>query len=269
MRTARIKRRWRQRDLARVVGVSDSVISRLERGHVDGISVGTLRAVAAALDIRVELLPRSRSANLERIVAGKHAALAEAVLRWLDGLGGWAVRPEVSFSFYADRGVIDLLAWHAPTRSLLVIELKTAIINIGEILGLLDLKVRNALRVAERFGWIPSSVSSLLIVAEGSTNRRRIEAHAATFAASLPSRVAAVRRWLLRPAGSLHGLMFFADRRQGQVIQRFEHLERVRVPKPAPPPAHARSPEHGSQLQSAVEESLPTLLNARTPIDAT
>lgn len=33
--------------------------------------------------------------------------------------------PEVSFSIYGQRGVIDILAWHAATRSLLVIELKT------------------------------------------------------------------------------------------------------------------------------------------------
>jgi len=95
VRTARIRRGWRQRDLASAVGVSDAVISRLERGHLDGISLGTIRAVARAVEIRVELLPKSRSANLERLVRAKHAALAEAVIRWLGGFGGWVARPEL------------------------------------------------------------------------------------------------------------------------------------------------------------------------------
>jgi transcriptional regulator with XRE-family HTH domain len=269
VRAARLKRVLRQRDLARLVGVSDSVISRLERGHVDGISVGTLRAVARALDIRIELVPRSRSGNLDRLVGQKHANLAEAVIRWLGVIGGagaWVIRPEVSFAFYADRGVIDLLAWHPATRSLLVIELKTAIVNVGEILGVLDMKARNAARVAERFGWEPLAVSSLLIVAEGSTNRRRVDAHAATFLAALPHRLVHVRRWLVRPAGRLAGLVFFSDQRGGQVLQRFAHAERMRVPTRRPHATRSRSAERVAGPPSAGAEARPTLLTPRTAL---
>ena len=74
------------------------MISRIERGHVDGVTLGTLRRIARALEISVELLPRSRSANVDRLVHAKHAELAESVIRWLGGFAGWIVRPEVSFS---------------------------------------------------------------------------------------------------------------------------------------------------------------------------
>lgn len=48
--------------------------------------------------------------------------------------------PEVSFSIYGERGVIDLLAWHGPSRTLLVIELKTEVVDAAEMLGVLDRK---------------------------------------------------------------------------------------------------------------------------------
>ena len=230
VRTARVNRGWRQRDLARVAGVSDAVISRVERGHVDGVSVGTLRKIALSLDIRVELLPRSRSANVDRLMNALHAKLAESVVRWLGTFGGWIVRPEVSFSRFGERGVVDLLAWHPGRRALLVIELKTAIVDVGELLGTLDRKVRNAWEIGRGLGWDPAIVACVLIVAEGPTNRRRIAAHEATFGASLPDRIVELRRWLKEPVAELRALAFFADRRQGQVIQRFDHRQRVTAP---------------------------------------
>ncbi len=167
VRTARIRRGWRQRDLATAVGVSDATISRVERGHLDSAGLGRIRAIARALDIRVELLPRSRGSELDRLISSRHAAPGESVTKWLGGLGGWGVRPEVSFSRYGERGIIDLLAWHPGTRSLLVIELKAAIVDVGELLGTLGRKARNAWELARGMGWEPATVSSLLIVAEG------------------------------------------------------------------------------------------------------
>jgi len=36
-------------------------------------------------------------------------------------VGGWQPAPEVSFAYFGERGVIDILAFHHPTRRLLVI----------------------------------------------------------------------------------------------------------------------------------------------------
>ena len=47
----------------------------------------------------------------------------------------WVVRPEVSFSIYGERGVIDVLAWHPARRAILVIELKTELVDINELMG--------------------------------------------------------------------------------------------------------------------------------------
>ena len=85
IRAVRIRRKLRQTDLAAAVGVSDTLISRLERGQLGGVPIDTVRKVLAALV------------------------------------------PEVSFSIYGERGVIDMLLWHPARRALLVVELKTGV----------------------------------------------------------------------------------------------------------------------------------------------
>src|SRR3989304_1724462 len=66
VRAARIRRGWRQRDLAVAAHVSPSMVSRIERGHLEGMSLDAIRRVAAALEIRGGLLPRSRAADPAR-----------------------------------------------------------------------------------------------------------------------------------------------------------------------------------------------------------
>ncbi|HEX5590642.1 MAG TPA: helix-turn-helix transcriptional regulator [Candidatus Limnocylindrales bacterium] len=230
IRAARLRRGWRQLDLARAAGVSDATVSRLERGHVGSMSLDVLRRVAAALEIRAELLPRSRAGDLDRLVNARHAALAESVLARFAGLGTWVARPEVSFSVYGERGIVDVLCWHPASRALLVIELKTEIVDVGELLGTLDRKRRLAAAIARPLGWRPVSVSAWLIVGEGRTNRRRLEAHRATFRAALPADGRAVRGWLDRPDGELLALSTWPNRHGGTVRSGFAAVRRVRRP---------------------------------------
>jgi transcriptional regulator with XRE-family HTH domain len=241
VRAARVRRRRRQSDVAAASGVSDSTVSRIERGHLETLSLRAIRAVAAVLEIRIELLPRSRGAELDRLLGAHHAALAEAVIEWLTGFAGWKVRPEMSFSYYGDRGVIDLLAWHSLSRSLLVIELKTDIVDVGELLGTFDRKLRNAMRVAVGLGWNPLTVSGLLIIAESDLNRAKIGTHDRTFGVAFPDRHVAIRRWLRNPAGSLRGLMFFANRHAGQATAPLTATRRVRLRFRGPPDAEPRT----------------------------
>jgi transcriptional regulator with XRE-family HTH domain len=239
LRAVRIRRGWRQRDLAAASSVSDATVSRIERGHLDGVQVRTLRDVARALDIRIELLARSRGGDLDRLINAKHAALSEAVVAWLRSLPGWTVRPEVSYAWFGERGVVDLLAWSEERSALLEVELKTAIVDTGELLATIDRRRRLGREIAEPLGWAPSSVSSLLVIAESAANRTRVRVLSSTFDAALPDRIPEVRHYLRQPAAALRGLIFFSNRRPGQAINAFATARRVRAVSGRAPVAHS------------------------------
>ena len=124
----------------------------IERGNLDGVTIGTLRKVCAALEVRLDMAPRWRGGDLDRLIHGRHAAMGSFLAERLRG-EGWEVAPEVSFSLFGERGVIDLLAWHPPRKALLVIELKTELVNPNELLGLMDRRLRLARRIAGDRGW--------------------------------------------------------------------------------------------------------------------
>src|SRR5687767_365931 len=112
IRSVRRRGRLRQSDLARLSRVSQSTVSRIERGHFGSVSIDTVRAVGSALDVRLELLARWRAGDLDRLLSSAHSALHESVARSFRARPAWVLRPEISFSIYGERGMIDLVAWH-------------------------------------------------------------------------------------------------------------------------------------------------------------
>jgi len=227
-RVVRIRRGWRQSDVASRARVSPSLISLVERGHTGALTLDSLRRVAATLDIRLDVLPRWRGGDLDRLLNSRHAALTESVAAWLTGLSGWVVAPEVSFSVYGERGSIDLLAWHAASRTLLVIEVKTEIVDLQELLGVLDRKTRLARRIGQERGWIPVHVATWLVIAEGTANRRRVSTHEALVRSALPRRGPEMRRWLTNPVGPIAACSFWSNSNPGGVKRTFAGPKRVR-----------------------------------------
>jgi transcriptional regulator with XRE-family HTH domain len=252
IRTARVRHRLRQSDVASSVGVSRTTISRVERGALRPVPLGVLMRIAAAVEIDLDLRARSRGSDVDRLVNAGHAALAERTLRWIGEVASWVVRPELSFSIYGERGVIDIAAWHPATRALLVVEIKTAIVDVGELLGTLDRKIRLATAVVAPMGWNPVVVGACLIVAESSTNRRAIRAHGATFRAALPDGIAPLRRWLRAPAGPLRALAFVSDDRARNVRTGFAVVRRVRSRS-----THIAEHERGSRGSAAPRRAGP------------
>jgi transcriptional regulator with XRE-family HTH domain len=248
IRYLRIRHGWRQADLAERAGVSQATVSRMERGHLGTLTLEAIRLVAAALDLRVDVLGRWRGGDLDRLLASRHSAMHESVARHMDTRAGWRFASEVSFSNYGDRGVIDLLAWHEPTRSLLVIELKTEFVDMNELIGTLDRKQRNAAQIARERGWLvePSSVSVWVIVADTSTNRHRATDHRTMLGTAYPSDGRAMRGWLRRPMGAIRCLSFWPVSRPGTATartdarQRARHRVRVAATHESQRPARAR-----------------------------
>lgn len=207
VRAVRLRNGWRQEDLARSAGSSRSTISRIERGHLGSLPLDVIRAICATLDVRLDLHPRWRGGDLDRMMSRRHSALHESVTRAIAAaFPEWEIAPEVSFSIYGERGVIDLLLWHPGRRALLVIELKTDIVDVGEMLGTLDKKRRLAWKIAEKKGWTPRTVSAWIVVAGSRTNERRISEFHAMLRSAYPADGRQMRGWLRDPDGSIAGL---------------------------------------------------------------
>jgi len=207
IRVARVRRRWRQEDLAVKAGVSRATIWRAEGGHVEELTLGVIRRVCEALEIRVELLPRSRGADLDRMVHARHSALHESVARAVAlEFPDWEMAHEVSFSIWGERGVIDLLLWHPGRRALLIIELKTEIVDTGDLLSTMDRRRRLAREIVKERGWDPVTISTWVIVAPSRTNERRVAEHRSVLRSAFPADGRQIRGWLRDPVGSIAAL---------------------------------------------------------------
>jgi hypothetical protein len=111
---------------------------------------------------------------------------------YLGSLDGWIWLSEVTFSHYGERGIIDILAWHPPTRSLLVIELKTELVDPQKLVAVMHRRVRLGRQIAAREGWDrgPSVPGSSYV-----TPRPSVAAHDATVGSwEAPSRMMVERR---------------------------------------------------------------------------
>ena len=228
LRAVRVRRRWRQEDVATRAGVPRSLVSDIERGHLGSTSLTRLRAVASALDVRIDLVARWRGGELARLLNARHSALGESVSRYFERLPGWDHAPEVSFSIYGERGIIDILAYHPASGSLLVIELKTEIVDVNELVGTLDRKSRLGRTIAAERGWQARTVSRWVIVSRDKTNQRRIEGHRAMLRAAFPADGHAMRGWLARPAGSMSALSSWS--RVAPIDTSPTRSQRIRVP---------------------------------------
>jgi transcriptional regulator with XRE-family HTH domain len=230
-RAIRRRRHWRQQDVAQAAGMHRSTISILECGGAGRLTINVVRRIFDALGGRLDVRALWNGPELDRLLDERHAALAAAwkarLERW-----GWVVRPEVSYSRYGERGRIDLLGWHPVLRVLLVIEIKTAMVDTQGLLGPLDVKTRLARWIAGDLEWTqPRLVLPVIIFREESTTRRRVAALAPLFAA-FDMRGRSAVSWLRAPmlSAAPSGLLVFSDLSYaGQSRAKPVGRERVRV----------------------------------------
>jgi transcriptional regulator with XRE-family HTH domain len=207
LRALRIRRGWRQLDVAIRAGVSRGTVSNLERGLLARTSLDALIRVAAATGADVDVRVRWRGEQLDRLLDEGHARLADAMAARLRQVG-WTVGLEVTFSIWGERGSVDVLAYHPSTGTVLVIEVKTIVPDFQAMVATLDRKARLAPEIAGDRGWACREVGRLLVIEEGSTSRDRIGRLGAAVGAVFPNRGPFVRSWLRAPSGGLSGLLF-------------------------------------------------------------
>jgi transcriptional regulator with XRE-family HTH domain len=220
IQAVRLARNLRQQDVAARAGVSRPTVSRLERGELDGLTIGTVRAISRAMGMPSVVHLGWRGPDVEQLLDSVHAVMVEHVASRLRQLG-WEVVPEFSFSRYGERGSVDLLAWQPAARSLLVIETKSHLWDLQSTLMTLDRKRRlvPALIGQER-DWRADLTGTLLVLPETRAHRRVVERHESTFRGALPDRQIRVKEWLEKPYGELRGIWFLNIDRQAVTRQR-------------------------------------------------
>jgi len=232
-RAIRIDMHLRQIDLAERAGVSQQAVSKLECGRFGALSIDGYCRIAEALDADVRLGPHWRGAKLDRLLDRRHALLQNEVAGLLS-LCGWQVATEMSFNHFGDRGSVDVLAWRADVRALLVIEIKTEIANVEETLRVLNMKARVVPVVVERAGdWRPRIVGTVLVLPDATTHRALVARHSALISAALPARTCAVRRWLADPSGRIRGIWFLGGSGAGGAMRNLKSARRIRAPRPS------------------------------------
>lgn len=171
------------------------------------------------------------AAEVTRLLDEGHAGVVEQVLSVLRQ-HGWDTIAEYTFSHYGERGSVDIVAWHAPTRTLLIVEIKTLLLDVQELMSTLDRKCRLVpqLLASER-GWVADAVGRLLVVEEGSAARRVVAGHRTTFESTFPARARAVQRWISQPGGRLSGLWFLSPTNGVRGSRRLDAVQRVRAPR--------------------------------------
>ena len=159
-RAARIQSGKRQEDVATGAGVHRSCVSSVERGHLGDVPLRQLRAIATDLEIQLRLVASWHGADGVRIINERHSRMHELVAERLAVLSEWEFASEVSFSEWGERGVVDILAWHSLTRTLLIIELKTEIPDPAGLVAQVDRYRRLGPAIGRARGWYPLRVAT-------------------------------------------------------------------------------------------------------------
>jgi transcriptional regulator with XRE-family HTH domain len=226
-RALRIRRRWRQRDLADVAGVSRQLVAKVESGRIDSIQVATLRAIVEGLGGSLDLAVRWHGEGLDRLLDAAHAGLVESALdRLIDA--GWETIVEASYAIRGERGSVDILAFHRSTATVLIVEVKSVVPDSQATIHATDRKARLAAEIARERGWPCRLVGRLLVVGESATARRRVALLEATYRTSFPSRGRTIGGWSRSPSGPMAGLMFLPFAIRGGTTNRVTGRQRVR-----------------------------------------
>jgi hypothetical protein len=213
------------------------VISRIELGAIGSTRLQSVEAACSALGADLDVRVRWQGEGLDRLLDQVHAGLVDRFVRMLRD-AGWDVVVEATFNEYGERGSVDVLGWRPESRTLLIAEIKSVVADAQGTLAPIDRKVRLGIRIGRSQGWAASTVARVLVVRDGSTNRRRITELQTTFDTALPARGVEFRRWLHAPSGSIAALIFLPDSPQKGTRRGSGRWQRANRPRQAGQSSH-------------------------------
>jgi transcriptional regulator with XRE-family HTH domain len=185
---------WSQRELSRRSTVPQSMISRIEAGHVAQVSLATATRLLATMGARLRLeIDAPFLGEQRRQLDPAHARMSGHIARRLRRTD-WQVVTEVEVGGDRSRGWIDLLAFHPPNGLLLVIEVKTEIHDLGQIDRTLGWYEREAWAAGRRLGWRPLAMIGCLLLLMSRENDGAVAFNREGLRHLFPVRAAGLRR---------------------------------------------------------------------------
>jgi transcriptional regulator with XRE-family HTH domain len=164
-----------QKGLGAQVGQTQGWVSRIENGRIEDVTLETAERLLGVMGARlVVAVDAPFLGDRRRQREPAHSRMSAHVVRHLRRQG-WQVTVEVEVGSDRSRGWIDILAYHTETRILLVIELKTEIVDMGGIQRSFSWYGREAWQAAKRSGWRPERAFGclLLLATEANDDRAR------------------------------------------------------------------------------------------------
>lgn len=198
VRTGRESLGWTKTDLAERTGISRQMIAAVESAQANP-SLDLIAALLDGLDIDLELVGRGPTAiEGSRSHDAAHAICSAYIQRRLEARG-WEVAREVRIEDGRYIGWIDLLAFHPPTRTVLVIEVKTRIDDLGAIERSIDWHARGARRAAQRLGWQPRRVSAWVLALATDEVEDELRRNRVVWESGFPRRARGLAQDLMAP----------------------------------------------------------------------
>jgi len=219
-------------ELARRVGVSARYMARIERGEANP-SLRLVDRIADALGLDISLDIRRPIFLNARVRDAVHARCSAYVDRRVRGLG-WARAREIEVVHGRSHGWIDLLAFDQRTGTLLIIEVKTRLDDLGGLERQLGWYERMAWQAARRLGWRPVRIVSCVLALASAEVERVVRSHRDLLRVAFPMRALQIADLLVRPDTDFRGRGFAlidpSSRRRDWVIRTSIDGRRSRLP---------------------------------------
>ena len=201
-----------QAELSVALGISRSHYTAIELARANP-SIRLVDRIGEALGIRFTM-----TASPVILVAatgvrdGVHARCSAYVARRLES-AGWLVRREVEVSDGRLRGWIDLLAFHPGSGTLLIVEIKTSIDDIGRLERQIGWYTRAAATMIAG-DWRPVRTAALVLALATAEVDEAIAQHRAVLDRALPARATAIRDVIagVQPETDLRGIALIDPR---------------------------------------------------------
>lgn len=194
-RDTRIRLRRTQREVATDAAVSRGYVARVEVGTANP-TLDAVDRISHALGIEAELIFRTSTivgSTTQRDVV--HAHCAAYVERRLQ-TAGWLTAREVEVVQARSHGWIDVLAFNPEDETLLVIEIKTRLDDLGSVERQLGWYGRSAGDVARRIGWTPRRIVIWLVVLASDEVEAVISSNVDVLRHRFPMRAREMLAWL-------------------------------------------------------------------------